>query len=149
MYAPSGVLTAGRGSISLPCYRRPPRVAGLPERGDPEPMPRSAALISLAFLIAATSAATSRAPVEENGSLGGKVVDGTTGLPVNAASVAVKGTPLRGSSDGNGAFFIDNVPLGAAVIQVSRVGYKSREISVAVTADDATQWTIALAKLKH
>ena len=112
-------------------------------------MPRPTLLISLALLIAVTSAATSGAPAAANGSLGGKVIDGTTGMPVNAASVTVKGTALRGSSDGNGVFFIDNVPLGAAVIEVSRVGYKSREISVAVTADDQTQWTIALAKLKH
>lgn len=112
-------------------------------------MPKSAVLISLAVLIAATSAATRSAPVAASGSLSGKVVDASTGSPLNAASVSVKGTALRGSSDGNGIFFIDEVPVGSAVLEVSRVGYKTRELSVAVTADDATQWTIALSKGKH
>ena len=112
-------------------------------------MPRSAVVISLAVLIAATSAAGRSQPAATNGSLSGRVVDGSTGLPLSGASVAVKGTSLRGSSDGNGIFFIDDVPVGGAVLVVSRVGYKTRELSVGVTADDPTQWTIALAKGKH
>ncbi|MDQ6717810.1 MAG: carboxypeptidase-like regulatory domain-containing protein [Gemmatimonadota bacterium] len=112
-------------------------------------MPRITVIVSLAVIIAATSAATRSAPPATKGSLSGMVVDAATGSPLNGASVAVKGTALRGSSDGNGVFFIDEVPLGPAVLEVSRVGYKSRGLSIGVTAEDRARWTIALTPLKH
>lgn len=113
-------------------------------------MPRKLILTSVAltFAIAMTAARSAGAPAG-GAELSGKVVDGATGDPLVAASVSVKGTPLRSSTDGAGSFVIDEVPIGSVVLSVSRIGYKSREITVTVTPDAPTQWTIALAKGKH
>ena len=109
-----------------------------------------ACVLTLSFAHAANSATlrpVSVAAPAELGALTGKVVDGSTGLPINAAIVTVKGTPLRQSTDGDGFFLIEKVPAGGVVIEVSRPGYKSRELSVSVTPGEPTTWTIALARL--
>ncbi len=86
---------------------------------------------------------------ESTGNVNGKVVDGATGAPVNAALVFVKGTKLRQSSDGDGLFLIEKVPAGTATLSVSRGGYNTRELSVAVVPGEAFTWAIALARLKR
>jgi len=82
------------------------------------------------------------------GSLSGKVVDATTGAPLDAATVTVKGTSLKQSTDGDGFFLLEKVPVGGVLLEVARIGYKSRELSVSVAPDDKNQWTVALARLK-
>ena len=105
----------------------------------------SMALALMVTLGAAAAAASSAASAV----LSGKVVDSSTGEPLYAASITVKGTPLRASSDGQGFFTIADVPTGIATLQVQRTGYKSRELSVSVSPTDPTSWTIALLRAKH
>ena len=109
-----------------------------------------AGILSLAITIAATIGAAGVSATAAAGSvLSGKIVDAATGAPVNAASITVKGTPLRTSSEGDGTFVIRDVPAGVAVIEVDRPGYRRRELSVSVTPGDPTAWTIALTKAKQ
>src|SRR5439155_22593111 len=103
-----------------------------------------------AFLIAAMSAAVGNArPEVEGGTISGTVVDAVTHAGLNGASVVVRGTPLRASTDGSGAFVIEQVPAGSAVLQFFRTGYIARELSVSVVQGEASIWTIALSKKKR
>jgi len=109
------------------------------------------ALLALSFPATADSSAPFRLAsvnAADFGILTGNVVDAGSGVPLSAALVAVKGTSLRQSTDADGFFLIERVPLGGVVLEVSRPGYKSRELSVSVAPGDPTRWTIALARLK-
>jgi hypothetical protein len=105
-------------------------------------------MFAVALTLALPHSASSASAVQQLGSVAGKVVDGTTGEPINAAKVSVKGTALRQATDGEGLFVIENVPVGGVVLEVARVGYKSREVSISVAPDDVSHWTIALARLR-
>src|SRR5690349_1606773 len=66
-----------------------------------------------------------------------KTVTGTvsaegSAAPLSGATVAVKGTTVATSTNGNGAFSI-NVPAGSSVLVVSFVDYDTREVDVANT----------------
>lgn len=55
--------------------------------------------------------------------LEGEVLDLATGLPVNAAIVAVPGVGLTDVSNELGYFRIENIPLGIHTVRVTRLGY--------------------------
>jgi len=86
-------------------------------------------VFAAALTLALPHPASSASAIQQLGSVAGKVVDGTTGEPINAAKVSVRGTALRQASDGDGTFLLENVPLGGVVLEVARIGYKSREIA--------------------
>jgi len=106
--------------------------AALPRPGSAPPAPDVAIAVS-----------------REAGAVAGTVLDAAARTPLNGASISVKGTSLRASTDGDGSFLIEKVPLGGAILNVARVGYVSREISVSVTAEGTAQWTIVLSPAKR
>lgn len=113
-------------------------------------MSKTTIVICAALLIAAMPAAKGNArPPAEGGTISGTVVDAATHAGLNGASVVVRGTPLRASTDGSGAFTIEEVPAGSAVLQVIRTGYIARELSVSVVPGEPSNWTIALSKKKR
>jgi hypothetical protein len=105
-------------------------------------------VFAAALTLALPHSASSATALQQLGSVAGKVIDGTTGEPVNAAKISVRGTALRQATDGEGLFVIENVPTGGVVLEVGRVGYKAREVSISVAPGDVSHWTIALARLK-
>jgi len=62
-------------------------------------------------------------------SLKGKVFD-ETGIPLPGATIIAKGTTVGSTSDFDGNFEI-TLPIGVVMIQVSYLGYKSKEVNVA------------------
>ncbi|MES2178142.1 MAG: SusC/RagA family TonB-linked outer membrane protein [Gemmatimonadota bacterium] len=64
----------------------------------------------------------------------GRVV-GNAGEPVSSASVSVQGTTIGGYSGEDGRFTLVNVPAGAQVLVVRRLGYKRVNQPLAATAD--------------
>jgi TonB-linked SusC/RagA family outer membrane protein len=63
--------------------------------------------------------------------LRGTVVDSSTGAPIAAANISVRGTTIGASTGTDGRFVIANVPEGEAPIMVRRIGYRARELRVA------------------
>ncbi len=62
--------------------------------------------------------------------LRGTVTDSVNAAPVAGVSVAVQGTDLGALTDGDGRFSISGVPSGQVTLQVQRIGYRSKEVSV-------------------
>jgi hypothetical protein len=104
-------------------------------------------VFAAALTLALPHSASSASAIQQLGSVAGKVVDGATGAPINAAKVSVRGTPLLEATAGDGTFLIENVPVGGVVLEVARIGYKPREVSISVAPSDVSHWTIALARL--
>jgi TonB-linked SusC/RagA family outer membrane protein len=62
--------------------------------------------------------------------LRGIVVDSSTGAPVTAANIAVRGTTIGAATGSDGRFTIAGVPEGEVPIIVRRIGYRARELRV-------------------
>src|SRR3712207_3298489 len=60
----------------------------------------------------------------------GIVVDSSSGAPIAAANISVRGTTLGAATGADGRFVIANAPEGAAPLVVRRIGYRARELSV-------------------
>src|SRR5918992_4227108 len=60
----------------------------------------------------------------------GVVVDSSTGAPITAANIAVRGTTIGASTGSDGRFTITNVPDGEVPLIVRRIGYRARELRV-------------------
>jgi TonB-dependent starch-binding outer membrane protein SusC len=58
----------------------------------------------------------------------GTVVDSSSGAPISAANVSVRGTTLGASTGADGRFTIANVPQGDVPVIVRRIGYRAREV---------------------
>ncbi len=72
-----------------------------------------------------------------SGTLNGRVTDQGTTRPIEGASVQVVGTILRGTTDVNGEYNIQSVPLGQRTLRVQVIGYTSVSTSVTVRANGA------------
>jgi TonB-linked SusC/RagA family outer membrane protein len=64
-------------------------------------------------------------------------VTSTTGEPVASASVNVQGTTIGGYTAEDGHFTLNNVPAGAQVLVVRRIGFKRVNAPLSATADAA------------
>jgi TonB-linked SusC/RagA family outer membrane protein len=73
----------------------------------------------------------------------GTVRDSVTGAPIEAARVGVRGQATVAGTNAAGQFTLDNVPAGAAIVQVRAVGYRRKELPLG--AGDNTL-TVSLAK---
>ncbi len=80
-------------------------------------------------------------PEKTTRTIGGTVVELASGEPVIGATVLVSTTGQVGITDENGAFVIDEVPVGAVTLEITSAGY--RDITVGVAAE-ATQVTVEM-----
>lgn len=62
-------------------------------------------------------------------------VTGSAGEPVQAASVTVQGTTIGGYTAEDGRYTLNNVPAGAQVLVVRRIGYKRGTVPLPATVD--------------
>ena len=110
----------------------------------PAAVRRSALVVAAAALAAAPAAALAQAAT---GVVTGRVTDAAGGAPVAGASVRVPGTTVGAQTGDDGRFTLRGVPAGAATLQVSRIGYTARTISVSVAAGQtAPAGDVALAQ---
>ncbi|HEY6950886.1 MAG TPA: TonB-dependent receptor [Bacteroidota bacterium] len=94
-------------------------------------------LLSVSRLMAQDSAQT--------GTVTGTVFDKTTNEPLVGANVVVVGTTRGASTDTNGTFSINRVPIGACALRVSSVGYTAFTLTdIVVTLAKPTVLTIPL-----
>ncbi|HYG19048.1 MAG TPA: TonB-dependent receptor, partial [Ohtaekwangia sp.] len=71
----------------------------------------------------------------QNGSVKGTVQDDETGDVVVGASVMLKGTTVGTTTDLEGNFLLEAVPVGTQTLSISFIGYNARDIRVNVSAE--------------
>ena len=76
--------------------------------------------------------------------LGGVVVDGDTGEPIDGARIELAGRPARSITDEEGRFQISGVGGGELVLTTSHVAYQSRVDSVDIASGDRLDFEIYL-----
>lgn len=77
--------------------------------------------------------------------MSGQVVDAGSHEVLDGVRVTVRGTDLRGRTANDGSFNIENVQGEKIALEMSRAGYKSREIEI-IVGSSPTKWTVALWK---
>ena len=95
-------------------------------------MQRTAILAFISLICAAQMTVAQQQ--QRVGSVFGEVVDKTTTEPVVGANVLVVGTTLGASTDENGQFRIDRIPIGTVALRVSAVGFVSFTITDVVVS---------------
>lgn len=88
-------------------------------------------LIALAL---AVTAFPTRAGAQERGTISGQVVDRITGEALSGAQVSLVGANRAVLTNEAGRYVLPGVPAGAAVIEVSYVGYRRTTVDVVVQA---------------
>lgn len=80
------------------------------------------------------------------GKIMGKVTDASTGEPLIGVNVFIKGSNLGAATDGEGQYYIINIPVGVYSVRAQYIGYTLIEIQeVQVNADLTTPLDIELA----
>ncbi len=83
--------------------------------------------------------------VSAAGRIQGTVTDEQTGLAIPNANIMVQGTTIGTATDGDGSFFILNVPSGTYTVEVSFIGYQTKRIlDVAVEYDKTVRLNVSL-----
>ena len=72
----------------------------------------------------------------ETGTIKGVVIDAQTGDPLPGAAIVIKKLFLGTSSDLNGEFILNNVPVGTNTVTVSYLGYTEQEIVIEISANE-------------
>lgn len=83
--------------------------------------------------------------VTKTGALSGLILDAETGAPIAAATVSVGA--LSASTDASGAFTLAEVPLGAALLNVSHGGHASQQRSAQVQQGQTTPVQLKLQRV--
>ena len=79
--------------------------------------------------------ASAPAMAQQTGRISGTVTDATTRQPIPDAQISVVGTTVGGATNLNGAYQIENVPVGSQRLRVRRIGFAVLDTTVTVTAD--------------
>jgi TonB-linked SusC/RagA family outer membrane protein len=94
-----------------------------------QPLPRFGIMLApAAMLLVSISSAFAQ------GTVSGRVIAQQSGEPLPESRIAVVGTSLVGSTGADGRYVIRNVPSGAWVVRVLRVGYQEQKKSVTMTS---------------
>jgi len=85
-------------------------------------------------------------PSSGSASIGGKVVDQESGTPLVGVIVQITGTRSGGTTDPNGRFFLDGLPVGPCRLRLSLVGYAEKTLPERVlrAGEHSDAGTIAL-----
>jgi hypothetical protein len=76
-------------------------------------------------------------PIATTGSLTGKVVDGSTNLPIQGATISIAGGPSI-TADAQGIFLINDITPNTYQVSISATGYISQTYQVMIMADVTT-----------
>ncbi|MBI4417316.1 MAG: TonB-dependent receptor [Ignavibacteriales bacterium] len=97
------------------------------------------------LLVALFSLVVSASLLAQSGKITGVAKDATSGDPIVGANVIIEGTTLGGAADGNGVYFILNVPPGTYRLVASAVGYARQTVTnVGVSADQTVTQDFSL-----
>ncbi len=81
---------------------------------------------------------------QQTGMLRGRILDATSRKALPGANVVLLNTPYGTSTDEEGRFTLEHVPVGTYTLRVTFVGYAPRDIAVEVRADRSQELEILL-----
>ena len=96
-------------------------------------------VLGLVFLLATgDSCGNGIVGVQDYGSVTGRVLDASTNLPIASAIVSV-GSLYTGTADQNGAFTLQNIPVGQQIVKARMPGFSTASEQIVVKKDRTTQ----------
>ncbi len=101
---------------------------------------------SLLAVVAAVGLATppSLSAQGAGGTVTGRVTDGATGQPIQQARVLVQGTQNGSLTAENGRYTLRVPTSGAVVLEVSRIGYEAKKVTVTISGTAPVTQDVAL-----
>lgn len=78
------------------------------------------------------------APVLQQGTIRGEVLESATRMPLTGANILVKHTSIGSYTKTDGSFIIPNVPVGEVNLVISMIGYRDRDTTVVVRQNEQT-----------
>jgi TonB-linked SusC/RagA family outer membrane protein len=99
-----------------------------------------AALAALAIFAGSVSASAQAA----SGTVTGKVTDAGTGAPLTSVNVRVTGTQIGAQTTTDGSYTIRGVTPGTHDVQLNRIGYQAKHVSVTVAAGQTVTSNVQL-----
>lgn len=100
-------------------------------------------LFAACGVLATTAPPAARAQVS-TGTVTGRVSDVAGGLPLMGTTVRVVGTTLGTQADANGRYVLRGVSAGTLTLQVNRIGYGARTVTVTVAAGQTATANVEL-----
>jgi TonB-linked SusC/RagA family outer membrane protein len=101
-------------------------------------------ILAVAFVVSLVCITGGDAYAQE-GVITGTVIDSTTSESIPGANVVVDELGAGAATNTNGEFRIPGVPVGSYTLQVSFIGYMTKQQSVDVQAGETTEITVELA----
>jgi TonB-linked SusC/RagA family outer membrane protein len=101
-----------------------------------------AAVAALAIVVGRVSASAQA----NTGTITGRVTDAGSGAALTSANVRVTGTPIGAQTDADGKYTIRGITPGAHDIQVNRIGYEAKHISLTVAAGQTVTTNVTLSQ---
>ncbi|WP_353268065.1 SusC/RagA family TonB-linked outer membrane protein [Gemmatimonas sp.] len=101
---------------------------------------------SLLAVVAAVGLATppSLSAQGAGGTVTGRVTDGATGQPIQQARVLVQGTQVGSLTAENGRYTLRVPTSGAVVLEISRIGYEAKKVTVTISGTAPVTQDVAL-----
>ena len=93
-------------------------------------------MVSLAFIVGTYG--------QESGTIRGKVFDGETQRPLEAANVMLQGTRIGANTNKDGSFILSQVPAGPHFLRISYIGYSPKLIPVEVIRGEVASLEVLL-----
>ena len=81
---------------------------------------------------------------QETGTISGEVQDSESGESLAGANIIIEGTDIGVSTDIDGRFTLRQVPAGEQTVIFRYMGYREKEVSVTVEADERTEVNVEL-----
>lgn len=94
----------------------------------------STRFLRVARIVAAVTLLVAPSAFAQAGRIEGTVRDALTSNPLPGARVSIVGTTLSAMTGANGAYAIDNAPIGGVLLRVQLLGYQPASASVQVSA---------------
>jgi len=99
----------------------------------------------LGLLVAFTACKDPSTGPSGTGSIDGRVVNDSTGAPVQGASITTSPATSAPLTDGDGRFTIQDIEAGEYSITAQKSGFESATVSIAVREDETTEATLLMA----
>jgi len=93
-------------------------------------------MVSLAFIVSSYG--------QETGTIRGRVFDGETQRPLEAANVMLQGTRIGANTNKDGSFVLSQVPAGPHLLRISYIGYSPKLIPVEVIRGEVATLEVLL-----
>lgn len=100
----------------------------------------------VALVVVVGVAIASSLHAQARGAVGGIVTD-ASGVPIAGAQISLRGVGSMVISDARGTFKLDDLPVGASVVRVRRLGFRPESLPVSIAPSGAAAVNVKLAAI--